>query len=849
MNNSLSHNVLRNSLLILAAIPAALLVSSCNDIKLEMEPVTTLSVSLQDTDTKTYLGPSVEGHRAVYWSNGDCLSLNGTASNPLSGIAEGTTGVTFTFPGVLSAPYNLLYPASFFKDASTITLPANQAFAEGTIAANTAPLVAYAESAGAQIALHQICAFLQLRVKKDPSVALGTIEKLTFTGNAGEQVSGDFTVNYSAHSISSASAAEADKSVSLVLSQSLSESSALDLFLVVPAGSYESGFTVVLTDSDNRTMTKVKSSAITLAAGQLSKFPEFTFVPSSIATEFGIADVEEDVITPDGYNITGRVVDSSSNPLEGVVVSDGTQCVRTLCDGSFYMTSTIADVKFVHVSTPSGYMPQVSAGLPRFYKAKADITPSDGIYDFGDFVLTPVANPDRFTLIITADPQPRKFNWTLDKIAYKSLDVCQDLYQELADVSGSISGRQVYGICLGDVVHEDMSLYTNYCSGLSTLSYPTYNVIGNHDNDPEAADDDSAAETFESAFGPRNYSFNIGGIHFVVLDNLIMKDNGEGSLTGFDQGLTDRIWAWLQADMSYIPTSTKVMVCAHSPMFKLISGSERTNSAYHAGTRSDKDGGAFGYGDLFDRYAEVHAWAGHTHVGFNYIYPSNHRHRSIQVHTLARSTGELWTNEYLSAGTPRGFTVVEVDNGDISWRFHPLTRQSGSFQGVTTGYCSAGAPAYTWRDWDYNGSGIAVMRNGGSSLDENYQMHVYPRGAYGDDYVYANIFLWDDKWGTPVWTPDGGSPVAMTRINTADNHSVITDTENIYDKADTEFRTWYKTYANKSGGSLADLDGYTTVDIDRLTTIFRAPASASPNSGTVSVTDRFGNVYSRSVSW
>ena len=141
--------------------------------------------------------------------------------------------------------------------------------------------------------------------------------------------------------------------------------------------------------------------------------------------------------------------------------------------------------------------------------------------------------------------------------------------------------------------------------------------------------------------------------------------------------------------------------------------------------------------------------------------------------------------------------------------------------------------------------------NGGGALTEDYQMHVYPRGAYGDDYVYVNVFLWDEKWQKPVWTPTGGSPVEMTRIYSAGT-ALVSDTDKIYDKADTEFRTWYKTYANKSGGSLADLDGYYTVapEADGLiTTLFRAPASATPAGGTVSVTDRFGNVYSSTVSW
>ncbi|MBO4340446.1 MAG: calcineurin-like phosphoesterase C-terminal domain-containing protein [Bacteroidales bacterium] len=810
---------------------------------------TVISVNL--AETKTTLGPSAEGKRKVYWTDGDRMSLNGTASNPLSGVAPEAESADFVFPGVISAPYNLLYPASFYKNASTVTLPSSQAFAAGTVATNTAPLSGYAADAGDPVSLGHLCSIVQLNIKKDPSVAVGTIEKVSFKGNADEQVCGDFTIDYAAHTLTGASSAQADKAVFVSPSQALSESTALEVYLVVPAGTYASGFTVEIEDNAHRTMSKVKSGSVILTAGKLAKTPVFTYVPGSMSTELELEDVTEEVLTVDAYNVTGRVVDNSGNPLKDVVVSDGLQCVRTMFDGTFYMQSNTSKVKFVYVSSPSGYVPVVEGGIPKFYKALSSVSPAGGVYDFGNYVMTPVANPDRFTLLISADPQPRKNNFTLDKVAYKSLDVCQDLYQELHDVASGISDRKVYGICLGDIVHEDMSLYANYVSALGTLSYPTYNIIGNHDNDYDVSSDDEAGAVYESYFGPRNYSFNIGGIHFVMLDNLIQGGyNNDKTYDKYDQGLTDDIWTWLQADMAFVPTTTKIMVCAHSPMFKYQSGSERTNTAYHGGTTSNKNGGAYGYGDLFDKYGEVHAWAGHTHSGFNFVYSNTHRHKNIQVHTLARSTGELWTNEYLANGTPRGFTVVEVDNGTITWKFHPLTRQRGAFQGVNTGYCSAGAPAYTWRDWSYNGSGVAVMNEGGS-LTEEYQMHAYPRGAYGDNYVYVNVFLWDEKWQKPVWTPDGGSPVEMTRIYSPGT-SHIDDTEKIYDKADTEFRTWYKTNANKSGGSLAALDGYYTVAPDedgKITTLFRAPATASPNSGTISVTDRFGNVYTRTVSW
>ncbi len=821
--------------LLLALTCTAVALVSCK-MEIDLSQTTVLEVSL-DSGTKTHMGASAEGERPVYWSEGDQLCLNGVVSSALSGVGEAVSSAQFTFPGVINPPFSLLYPASFYKDADTVTFPDSQTWVSGSFATNTMPMCGYSASPGSGVSLQHLGAVVHLKVRKDSGVDASRLSSVTFSGRAGEQVSGDFTINYETASLTGAAASEEGRTVTLTLSESLSESSDLDLFLVVPAGTYDSGFQVVLTDEYNRTMTKFRGTSITLNPGKLVKMPQFNFVPSGIATEFGLPPVIEDQLL-DEYNVTGRVVDQAGTGISGVIATDGLQCVRTDADGYFYMMSDVASTKFVYISTPSGYMPQVENGVPKFYKLLSGITPSEGIYDMGDYTVSAVANPDRYTLLVTADPQPRQYSkWNNDRIAYKSLDVCEDLYQELRDVAGSISGRQVYGICLGDIVHEDMSLFDNYSSALATLGYPTYNIIGNHDNDTEAADDAAGAVPYENHYGPRNYSFNIGGIHFVMLDNLIMKinpDNGN-KLTGFDQGLSDDIWTWLQADLAYVPTSSKLMVCAHSPMFRLISGNERTNTAAH--------GGNDGYGGLLNKYAEVHAWAGHTHVGFNYNYPSSHRHKRVQVHTLARSTGELWTNEYLAAGTPRGFTVVEVDNGNITWKFHPVTRQTAAFVGVTSGICSAGAPAYNWRDWNYNSSGAAVMKKGGA-LTEDYQMHVYPRGAYGDEYVYVNVFLWDDKWSLPVWTPTGGAPVEMTLLHDS-NGAYISDTENIYDLANTEMKTHYKSNV----GFFRNDDGYPASEVGEITTMFRAPASATPAGGTVTVTDRFGNVYSQSVSW
>ena len=525
---------------------------------------------------------------------------------------------------------------------------------------------------------------------------------------------------------------------------------------------------------------------------------------------------QTEIPVPDGMNLAGTVVDIDGNGISGVVVTDGRQCTETRPDGTYFMKVDPEASRFIHISTPSGYMPVVRNGLPVFYKLLSRQRKVNGAYQVEEFLLSPVQDPGRATVFFTADPQPRASGAGYDNIGYHSLDCCEDLYRDLQETKAGITDRPVFGICLGDVVHENMSLFSNYLSGLERLGYPTYNVLGNHDNNPSAADDEAAARDFESHFGPRNYSFNYGNIHFVVLDNLIMKDNS-GRLTGYDQGLTDELWAWLQADLSYVPKTKTIATCSHSPMFKTLNG-ER--SARH------KDD----YAALLTGYAKVHAWAGHTHATHNYVYPAGHKYEGLEVHTLARSTGELWTNEYLASGTPRGYTIAEIENGEFaSWRFHPVKYQRGKYVGT-------GTPPYDLRDWDYDASGVARMKAGGGVLDESYQMHVYaPVGTYGDSKVYANIFLWDSQWGTPEFTPDGGTPVPMTRVESSSR----------YDFADTAFKTFYKTSSER----LSADSGYKATTTANPNTLFSAPCSALSGAGTVRVTDRFGNVYSGRISW
>ena len=526
--------------------------------------------------------------------------------------------------------------------------------------------------------------------------------------------------------------------------------------------------------------------------------------------------------------VKGMVYGGGTTKIEGVVISDGKLCVETDKNGYFELDSDLSRTKFITASIPSGYTAPVDKnGLPVFFHRVTDEERAAKMVNH-TFEFYPIpTNSDRYTLIVGADPQPRSKTATLDKTAYHALDICEDFYRDMQETAVRISGHNVYGLMLGDLVHENMSLYQNYVAGLSTLGFPMFNVLGNHDNDPKSADDTEGRHTFEEYLGPTYYSFNIGKQHYIVLDNLIMKKNASGQLKDYDQGLTDEIWEWLQNDLRYVDRSTTLMVAAHSPMFMQANTQDRSASSQNH--RSD-------YAVLLSRYAKVHAWAGHTHTTYNYNYPESSSLKNIEVHTVARSTGDLWTNEYSANGTPRGYTVVEVDGDNITWKFKPTIYQTAAFSSTNT------QPEYKYRDWNYDEQGVAKMKAGGKTLSDSYQMKVYKPGEYhksytdliegkaaDSKYVYVDVFLWDDKWQTPKY-----NGVTMSKVGYKDAYSL----------ADYEIKWHYYSFSSQLKGS----SDYEPTDND-LHTLFRAYEAKSSGTGTVTVTDRFGNNYTSTVSW
>ncbi len=241
------------------------------EVRLEADTVVTAGIA--GTDTKTYTGAlETDKTRKMYWENGDAISINGHASNALAGLEADAATASFSFAAeALGEPYKAVYPASVYKNETTVSLPAEQTNArEGSFDQNTFPMAAYSAAAG-DLTFRHLCAAVKISM-----IGLGGVSHLEFRGNSNEQVSGDFTIDYQTPSLTGASTADADKVVKVVLDKALKGTAAVDAYIVVPAITFANGFTVKIVDTDGLSMEVKAAGSRTFTPGLIANMPAVT---------------------------------------------------------------------------------------------------------------------------------------------------------------------------------------------------------------------------------------------------------------------------------------------------------------------------------------------------------------------------------------------------------------------------------------------------------------------------------------------------------------------------------------------------------------------------------------------
>jgi hypothetical protein len=267
-----------------------------------------------------------------------------------------------------------------------------------------------------------------------------------------------------------------------------------------------------------------------------------------------------------GYVFHDRDRDGKRDPDEpgiaNIRVSNGEDIVKTDRNGRWQLKYD-GDTKFF-VIKPRGWMTPVNKDqLPRFYYVHkpngspkvqyGGVEPTGPLPESIDFALFPQREPNKFKALFFGDTQPRDKR----EVDYITHDVVEHLVGKT---------DAAFGVTLGDVVFDDLSVFEYLNSSIALIGIPWYNVLGNHDINYDVPDDEHSDETWERIYGPNYYSFDYGPTHFIALDD-VQYTGQQGTQRGsYKGGIGKTQMEWLKKDLSLIPSEQLVVLLMHIPL-------------------------------------------------------------------------------------------------------------------------------------------------------------------------------------------------------------------------------------------------------------------------------------------
>lgn len=248
--------------------------------------------------------------------------------------------------------------------------------------------------------------------------------------------------------------------------------------------------------------------------------------------------------------------------VPGVRVSDQLQVTVTDRQGRWSLPLRSDDVAFFVVKPQNWMTPVDEDQLPQFYYIhKPNGSPQTRFPGVGptgplpasvDFPLYRSPEPRKFEALFFGDTQPRNVR----EVEYIRKDVVEPLI-------GNHDAR--FGVTLGDIVFDDLSVFGPLVKTIALLGVPWYNVLGNHDINFDVEHDHHSDETWERTFGPNYYSFQHGPVTFFVLDN-VHWNRPAGERGGYVGRLGEQQLAWVANELRFVPKNQLIVLCMHIPI-------------------------------------------------------------------------------------------------------------------------------------------------------------------------------------------------------------------------------------------------------------------------------------------
>lgn len=349
--------------------------------------------------------------------------------------------------------------------------------------------------------------------------------------------------------------------------------------------------------------------------------------------------------------------------IANVAVSNGVEVVLTNKDGKY--TLPIQENQSIFVIKPNGYQTKINSNfLPEYYyhhKPKGSpahfkykgVAPTGNLPKEINFPLYSNKENQDFQILVFGDPQP----YNLKEIDYFKRGIINEVKTNKRNA--------IFGISLGDLVGDDLSLHPAYINAVKEIGLPWYNVMGNHDMNYEAEEDKFSDETFEANFGPANYAFNYGNVHFIVLDDILYPDprDGKSYWGGFRKDQLD----FVENNLKHVDKNKLVVLSFHIQM--------KPESAGDDHFRMEDRKRLF---DILKPFQNVLMMSAHTHKQSQLFYGKKEGwegFKDLHEYNVGTTSGDWYSGTVdekgvpkstMRDGTQRGYVFVNFKDNQYS---------------------------------------------------------------------------------------------------------------------------------------------------------------------------------------
>lgn len=493
-----------------------------------------------------------------------------------------------------------------------------------------------------------------------------------------------------------------------------------------------------------------------------------------------------------GNNVYG-IVACGKKGIKDVVVSDGVEVVRTDADGVYQFKSK-KEHKYVFISVPSGYEVVSEGVLPKMHQQLfKDANTAERV----DFPLIEAGDQTNHTMLFFGDIHLA--NRTKDRSQFSNFT------SEINEYLASNAGRKTYAMTLGDMTWElywkaNQYSFEEYLVDVNAIKgMSIFHTIGNHDHDMYYSGDFDTVTKYKKMIAPTYYSFNIGKIHYVVLDDIECQNTGAGTSDSrkYVDNIVSQQVKWLQKDLAFVSTSTPVVITSHAPFY---------NDSNNASLNNISELEA-----VLSKYDDVHVFTGHTHKMYNVDKMDSkniYEHNAGAVCATWWWTGNYTTGMHIAQdGAPGGYSIVNVTGEEFKWQF------KGTGLDIN----------HQFRTYDRNSIALTAdkyVASGKSASDKQKFEEAAVDWVHTDagNYVYINVWNYDPQWTISV--TENGTSLQVERVSIKDPLHLI------------------------SYNAKTPTGGFGTSVTKHM---FRVKASSATSTLEIKVTDRFGTVYTESM--